>query len=161
MGIAKKQKEDIIVSIQYIAPIHSFDSIQTHFLSIILSSLYYNAHTHKPLINLPRQSNRATAPVEVNPPIKLFWEEPPLTLQERRILHLIQQLGIESNEGVSLEKICEEMRRMRMNEQEVEYVSVGGVMYRRTVYQLLGNGHVYNTIDTRHFKPTNLFYCVC
>lgn len=106
VGIARKIKGEITISIQHIVPIVTFDSIQKHFLNIIISTF----HSKQPFINLPKQSLRVTAPTQITDPIKSIpdfsiWEETPLTPQQQTVLHTIQQMGIHRNTGVSLEEL--------------------------------------------------------
>lgn len=106
VGIARIIKGEITISIQHIAPIVTFDSIQKHFLNIIVSTF----HSKQPFINLPKQSLRVTAPTQITDPIKSIpdfsiWEETPLTPQQQTVLHTIQQIGIHRNTGVSLEEL--------------------------------------------------------
>lgn len=106
VGIARKIKGEITISIQHITPIVTFDTIQNHFLNIIIASF----HSKQPFINLPKQSLRVTAPTEITDPIKpisdfSIWEDTPLTPQQQTVLHAIQQYGIHRNAGVSLEEL--------------------------------------------------------
>ena len=136
-----------------------------------------------PIINLPKQPNRVSAPLMPYPlPKQERWDHfpnqhsvsqtstnypdvlemndfysIPLTQQQQQLLHLIQEHGISSNQGVSIQFLIEKGKSMFLSQQTILYTPVECIMNSDLINQLLSNGHIYNTIDRNHFKPTNLF----
>lgn len=90
---------------------------------------------------------------------ELIWDETPLTTCQQSVLRIIQQYGITTAEGVSMTTILQNARKEGITEKETVYEPIGGkrLIDSSTVYQLLSNGHTYNTVDSSHFKPTNLY----
>lgn len=115
VGIARQYRDTIVLSIQHISVVYSFDTVQKHFLSILHSSLYHRRVDQEPFIHLPKQSTRVSAPMKVNMQLKAeplsFWEEIPLTNQQEKVLNVIQQCGVQSSEGMSLDRLARQMNQ--------------------------------------------------
>ena len=164
IGIIRQYKDSIVVNIQHISQIHSFDNVQLHFLNIIQFSLYKRIQTQKPIIQLPKQSNRITAPLlptEQSKSIEFntLWGDVPLSHEQERVLHLIQQYGMQSNEGVNIQQILQSSNALGLSPREISY-NLKQLTISSIIQQLLSNGNIYNTVDNYHFKSTNLFYFV-
>ena len=133
------------MNIQHLEIVYSFDMIQKHLLTILLSSLYEQKQKREAIIHLPTQSTRVTAPIQVQQAIKeknysqsvtqgintipsqlntmndlSYWDEPPLTKEEETLLHYIQHEGMKGSEGVSNDEIVKEGKKMRWNDNMIE-----------------------------------------
>ena len=137
VGSAKPYKEAVAISVQNIESIHSFDEITLHWLETIHTLQFYSKT--EPIINLPHQQRRVVAPVSsVKQPIKPpqpvkqvkpvtpsepvmddpFWGDITLNDTQQKVLHVIQQYGLSSSEGVSMQIILQNTRKMGMTDKE-------------------------------------------
>ena len=137
------------MNIQHLEIVFSFDMIQKHLLTILLSSLYEQKQKREADIHLPTQSTRVSAPMEVQQAIKeksysqsvtqgmnvipshvnsmndwSYWDEPPLSKEEETLLHFIQHEGMKGSEGVKYDEIMKEGMKMKWNENKIEYLGI-------------------------------------
>ena len=131
VGSAKPYREAIAISVQNIEVIHPSDEVTLHWLETVHTLQYYSRAD--PIINLPHQQRRVTAPVSsVNQPMKPsqpvkqpepvsddpFWGDITLNDTQQKVLHVIQQYGLSSSEGVSMQIILQNTRKMGMTDKE-------------------------------------------
>lgn len=172
IGITKQYKEALCITIQHIEVITSFNTLIHHWLNVIVSSIHHTKHSEQPVpVVVNPQPRRISAPSQVTDyfePKKQkssidrllqdhMWEEEPLTMQQQNVLRVIQEQGNNSAEGVSMQMILQNASKLRMSQKDVVYSFSTVLSNSATVYQLLSQGHAYNTIDSSHFKPTNVF----
>ena len=137
VGSAKPYRDAISISVQNMEVIHSFDSITLHWLEAIHTIQFYSRTD--PIINLPHQQRRVIAPApSLNVPTKPkqpvkqpepvmddpFWGDITLNETQQKVLHVIQQYGLSSSEGVSMQIILQNTRKMGMTDKETMYANV-------------------------------------
>ncbi|KAM7457880.1 hypothetical protein BLSTO_01350 [Blastocystis sp. subtype 1] len=157
LGVAKKYKTDISINVQHIAPVSSFNTITLHWLAVL--QVARSLAASQPLA-VNRQPVRASAPLQntidrymkptpapsVEDAFASGLGDAPLSETQKKVLRVIQEFGLRSTEGVSMATILQNARMLHLSDADV--VS--------SVHQLLSNGNAYNTVDSSHFKPTNL-----
>ena len=115
------------ISILHIEVVNSIDTITHHWLKVIFikhelmnrSSLTVMQHTNRTVVP-PLE----TEPTKPSPLIDMtvqndLWDEVALTQNQQRVLQLIQQYGLRSSEGVSMQALLQNARKIGLSEKEV------------------------------------------
>lgn len=118
-GILRQVKGSLLINIQHISPIHSFDQIQLHYFNIFLYSLF----KHHSNIQIITQSNRVIAPPPFQSPNKSTFDFllEDLPSNQALILNLIKQYGNQSSEGIQIDQLCQHLKESNLTKESLLY----------------------------------------
>ena len=124
IGIAKKYKTGLSINVQHIDAISSYDALLVHWLEVIQTARALSVQQAPRAVN--PQTLRSVVPPRnridqyvkpVAPPSSL--DEMPLTETQKKVLKVIQQFGLVSTEGVSMQTILQNARLLRLSDAEI------------------------------------------
>lgn len=133
IGIAKKYKTGLSINVQHINAISSYDALLVHWLEVIQTARALsvqqvpravNPQTLRSVVPPRNRIDQYVKPAAPPPPLDeipldVGFNEVPLTETQKKVLNVIQQFGLVSTEGVSMQTILQNARLLRLSDADI------------------------------------------